>query len=393
MKKCPTCGAEYSAGEKFCKHDGSLLVEATQKAKCVHCGAELDEGVLFCSMCGTKVGSLVENEEAEDDKKFCKVDETPTVEKEESGKKCPKCGRTYPDDAGFCISCGVKLVSLSEKNVCAKCGAELPDGAAFCMKCGTKVGSVSMLSCEMIAVEGGTFTMGDDSDDDDDCPEHEVTVSSFEIGKYQVTQELYESVMGKNPSEFKGSNRPVDSVLWYDAVEFCNKLSKKDGLEPCYSINKKRKDPNNRDTSDKLKWTVNCDFSANGYRLPTEAEWEFAARGGNESEGYEYAGSDDLDEVAWYGNNETQNVGQKKPNELGIYDMSGNVCEWCWDWYGDYDFEDDTDPIGASSGFIRMIRGGVRNASYCRVAIRDGDSPGCTYNFLGFRVVRSSSGK
>lgn len=274
----------------------------------------------------------------------------------------------------------------------------MPESAAFCMKCGAKVGSVSMLSCEMIAVEGGTFTIGDnnhveDDDDDFNCPEHEVTVSSFEIGKYQVTQELYESVMGKNPSRFKGSNRPVETVSWYDAVEFCNKLSKKDGLEPCYSINKKRKDPNNISGRDELNWTVRCDFSANGYRLPTEAEWEFAARGGNKSEGYEYAGSDDLDEVAWYWNDETQNVGQKKPNELGIYDMSGNVCEWCWDWYGDYDFEDDTDPIGASSGAGRVIRGGgcYDGASYCRVAVRGNYSPGNSYYNLGFRVVRSSS--
>ena len=229
------------------------------------------------------------------------------------------------------------------------------------------------ISTEMIAVDGGTFERHG----------YDITVSSFEIGKYPVTQKLYQSIMGRNPSYFEGENRPVEQVSWYDAVEFCNKLSKKDGLTPCYS---------GSGTNTK------CDFSADGYRLPTEAEWEFAARGGNNSNSHEYSGSDDLDEVGWYNCNsegQTHDVGQKEPNELGIYDMSGNVWEWCNDWYDDYPDSDETDPFGASSGNRRVCRGGSWDDSddYCAVSFRNYDDPDSCYSNVGFRVVRSSSKK
>ncbi|MBP5602350.1 MAG: SUMF1/EgtB/PvdO family nonheme iron enzyme [Treponema sp.] len=229
-------------------------------------------------------------------------------------------------------------------------------------------------SVDMVDVDGGTF----------EREGWDITVSSFEIGKYPVTQKLYQSIMGENPSECKGENRPVEQVSWYDAVKFCNKLSKKDGLTSCYSGSGE---------------SIRCNFRANGYRLPTEAEWEFAARGGNNSKGYKYSGSDDLDEVGWYNYNsekQTNDVGQKEPNELGIYDMSGNVWEWCNDWYGNYPSRNETDPFGALSGYSRVVRGGswYDNGDSCAVSIwYYNNNPGSSNSVLGFRVVRSSSKK
>ncbi|MDR2923307.1 MAG: formylglycine-generating enzyme family protein, partial [Treponema sp.] len=191
-----------------------------------------------------------------------------------------------------------------------------------------------------VRVEGGTFQMGSNSGNDDEKPVHTVTVKSFSIGKYEVTQKEWYEVMGSNPSYFKGDNRPVECVSWYDAVEYCNKRSEKEGLTPAYTIDKSGKDPNNTNGDDDIKWLVRRNRNANGYRLPTEAEWEYAARGGNGSPGnYTYSGSNTAGEVAWYSSNSggsTHDVGTRAANNLGIHDMSGNVYEWCWDWYGSY---------------------------------------------------------
>ncbi len=261
------------------------------------------------------------------------------------------------------------------------------------------------LKPEMIKVEGGTFQMGSNDDFDWGAkPVHKVTVGSFMIGKYEVTQELWESVMGSNPSYFKGSKKPVEQVSWYDVVEFCNKLSEKAGLKKVYAINKNKKDPNNSNEYDELKWLVSCDFNSNGYRLPTEAEWEYAARGGNKSKGYEYSGSNDIEAVAWYESNSgstTHEAGRKSPNELGIYDMSGNVWEWCWDLFSGsyYTSSSQTNPRGPTAGSNRVLRGGSwYNLEGCRVARREHGDPGRRYNDgdpddwsdrCGFRVVRT----
>ena len=216
----------------------------------------------------------------------------------------------------------------------------------------------------MVRVKGGTFTMGATSEqgsdaESDEKPTHQVTLSSFSIGKYEVTQEEWQAVMGDNPSSFKGTKRPVESVSWNDCQVFIRKLNAMTGKR---------------------------------FRLPTEAEWEYAARGGNRSIRYKYAGSDKLDRVAWYYSNSgsaTHDVGQKTPNELGLYDMSGNVFEWCQDWYGSYNKNSQTNPSGPSLGSDRMDRGGscCSLARYCRVSFRSFDSPGDSDLIVGLRLA------
>jgi|GEM_PF-3390432 len=171
------------------------------------------------------------------------------------------------------------------------------------------------LSLPMILVQGGTFQMGSISGDSDEKPVHSVTVGSFYMGTYEITQGIYEQVMGRNPSKFKGARLPVEQVSWYDAVAFANALSRRDGLQEVYTINGE---------------SVSCDWGKRGYRLPTEAEWEYAARGGSKSQGYMYSGSNMVGDVAWYWDNsgsKTHDTGSKNANELGLYDMSGNVRE------------------------------------------------------------------
>jgi len=242
-----------------------------------------------------------------------------------------------------------------------------------------------------------------------------ITISDFYIGKYEVTQKEWIEVMGSNPSKFKGDNLPVEMVNWYDAIEYCNKRSIRDGLVPYYNIDKNKKDPNNKPNPkfgdlDDIKWTVTINAEANGYRLPTEAEWEYTAGGGQLSRSYTYSGSNNIDEVAWYWRNsgdkdltgfwqwpaiqqnhdQPKPVGSKKPNELGLYDMSGNVREWCWDWYGDLE-TNVTDPKGSQSGFGRVWRGGGwMGVAFCaESAFRGSLAANGTGPDQGFRVCRS----
>ena len=246
----------------------------------------------------------------------------------------------------------------------------------------------------LVCVEGGEFIMGENGIDKDEKPPHLVSVSSFFMAEVPVKQELYNGITGKNPSKFEGVNHPVESVTWYDAVAFCNQLNKLLKLPVPYS-----------GEGEKTK----CNFRCAAFRLPTEAEWEYAARGGNvETHGraslpgnpqqFEYAGSGNLNKVAWYDKNngyETKPVGLKYPNRLGLYDMSGNVYEWCWDRYDDSYYDQcyknglTLNPVGPENGPARVLRGGswYYFAFNSRVARRGADAPDDKWSNYGFRFL------
>lgn len=239
-------------------------------------------------------------------------------------------------------------------------------GANICFKVEANSGkfTVNGVSFEMVLVEGGTFRMGATSEQEDEAesdekPVHSVTLSSYYIGKNEVTQALWQAVMGSNPSCFEGSDLPVEDVSWNDCQEFIQKLNR---------------------------------LTGRNFRLPTEAEWEFACRGGNNSRGYKYSGSNNLGSVAWYVGNsgdKTHPVGTKAPNELGIYDMSGNVWEWCGDWYANYTSNSQTNPKGPQSGSYRVSRGGswLNIVRFCRSSYRRDNDPTIRFNRLGLRLA------
>ncbi len=255
---------------------------------------------------------------------------------------------------------------------------------------------------EMVYIKGGTYMMGSPESEKNrssDEKQHRVTVSPFRMGKYEVTQKQYEEIMGENPSSFKGDNLPVELVSWYNAVEFCNKLNEKHGLKPYYKIDKRRKDPNNKSEYDDRKWVVTI-AGGNGFRLPTEAEWEYACRAGTIT-AFHYGDKMDSSMANFDGNypynadkgvyrGKTIAVGSFKPNAYGLYDMHGNVWEWCWDWYGGYSSVSN-DPKGADSGEYSVLRGGswVNVGGDLRSAVRNWG--GAVYRGVsyGFRVVRS----
>jgi len=250
-----------------------------------------------------------------------------------------------------------------------------------------------------VLLQGGSFTMGSIDNESDEQPVHQVTLSPYAISRYEVSQIEWYNVMNNNPSQFVGNTiMPVEQVSWYQAIVYCNKRSLKRGLELCYKKGG-QSDPNDwgaiPETDYDSEWdAITCDWTANGYRLPTEAEWEFAARGANLSTGKIYSGSNILNEVGWYNlnsSNATQAKGSKTPNELMLYDMSGNVWEWCWDMYGLYSSDSQIDPHGNTANLDRVIRGGGWNSEQynCRNAKRNFVSPGYSGSTVGFRLVRT----
>lgn len=257
------------------------------------------------------------------------------------------------------------------------------------------------LTNDLILINGGTYLMGSPETEmqrETDEVQHEVTVSDFYIGRYEVTQKEYEEVMGENPSNFEGENLPVENVTWYEAIEYCNKLSEKEGLTPVYTID-----------GENVSW----DRSANGYRLPTEAEWEYAARAGTTST-FNTENSISDEEANYYGhypygieenyftqeNLETEpgqyrqttvEVDSFSPNKWGLYNIHGNVAEWCFDYYGAYDLENTDNPSGPTTGTLRVNRGGGWNdyAKHLRCAYRASTTPDQKMSNIGFRVVRN----
>ncbi|MBR9976778.1 MAG: formylglycine-generating enzyme family protein [Bacteroidetes bacterium] len=284
----------------------------------------------------------------------------------------------YSADVGFVVICAILML--------ATCSDNEDDSPV------TPNGNGHDYDTTMMAlIPAGGFRMGDITSKGyfDEKPVHDVSITRpFLMARTEVTQEQYEAVIGGNPSQFKDADLPVERVTWYEAVEFCNELSRQEGLDPCYSGSGS---------------SIVCDFTANGYRLPTEAEWEYACRAGTETDFYtgnmtSPTGVDPaLDRAGWYYENSgssTHPVGEKEHNAFGLYDMHGNVMEWCWDWYGNdyYASSPAEDPRGPTTGNYRVVRGGswYDDARSCRSAYRIHRNPGHrVYGLLGFRVVRT----
>lgn len=285
---------------------------------------------------------------------------------------CPVCGETNEVNSLYCPRCGWAFIPFTSKKLDEKrlnthrrvwsgltSGNKAPE-----VPTSNLPAPIKELIDNMVKVEGGTFMMGGTHEQgeeafSDEKPPHKVTLSTFYIGRYPITQEQWKAVMGNNPSYFQGERHPVEQVDWMDCQEFVEKLSKMTGIR---------------------------------FRLPTEAEWEYAARGGRKSKGYKYSGGDLLPQIAWYNENSggtSHEVGQKAPNELGLYDMSGNIWEWVHDWKGDYSEEALTNPTGPETGDERVCRGGGWNREHdrCRVSYRGDDQPDLRYRSLGLRVV------
>jgi formylglycine-generating enzyme required for sulfatase activity len=260
-------------------------------------------------------------------------------------------------------------------------GSDGSGGAASVTSDGSAGTGTRVAPAGFVLVPAGTFSMGSNSGEEWwEKPVHQVTISkAFYMSDHEVTQKEWVEIMASNPSNWKGDNLPVEQVSWYEVIEYCNKRSEKEGLTPVYSRSGEY---------------IRCDFKANGYRLPTEAEWEWAAKGGGKDFMiYEYSGSNSVDGVAWYSGNsgrKTHPVKTKEANSLGLYDMSGNVMEWCWDWYGIYSAGSQTDPAGVADGSSRVLRGGSwgDSARYVRSTNRYGDASSFGYGPIGFRLVR-----
>ncbi|SFA71068.1 Formylglycine-generating enzyme, required for sulfatase activity, contains SUMF1/FGE domain [Flavobacterium swingsii] len=258
----------------------------------------------------------------------------------------------------------------------------------------TSYGQSKNLVIQMVKVEGGKFLMGSPDEnkiaENDEQKQHEVTVGNFEINKLEVSVWEWKQYCKKTKKKMPAKqvwgindNYPITNITWNEAIAYCNWLSKQDGYKPAYTV----VGPN-----------IICDFTANGYRLPTEAEWEYAAKGGKKSKNNIFSGSNISNDIAWQQNNSDKKphaVGTKLANELGIYDMSGNVWEWCYDWYNKdyYKSEDGNNPTGPIRGEKKSVRGGSWDSkeSYLRTSNRISTTPNRTYEFYGFRLARTAN--
>lgn len=349
--------------------------------------------VCLCAVCGMAAAQKVSNVSAEQVGKNIVVsydlDQAATISvcySTDGGKTYSQPVKQVTGDVGKNVSAGHKQIVWNvlnevEKLVCSNLVFKVMAGGGNVIFTSNGVTcTVNGVSFEMVKVEGGTFTMGATSeqgiDAESDETTHLVTLSDYYIGKYEVTQELWEAVMGTTVRQQRdkantswsmrgeGNQYPMYYISWDECQTFIIKLNN----------------------------LLSSQLGGKYFALPTEAQWEFAARGGKKSLGYKYAGSNTIDNVAWYTDNSdsrTHEVGTKSPNELGLYDMSGNVYEWCLDWYDSYSSSSQTNPTGASSGSGRVNRGGSRGSSAknCRVSYRDSDAPSICGSGLGFRVV------
>ena len=315
--------------------------------KCVKCNSEITSDAQFCPYCGTKQNDVIV--ETEQIKKDVLSSEAKIANEKKSS---PSKGNSGSPKKWVWIICALLglgcLVGWYVINA--------QKGKSF------KVNGVSF---NMVRVEGGTFNMGATTEQGDDASNREkpvqtVILNTYYIGEVEVTQELWQAVMGNNPSAFNGSQRPVENVSWNDCQDFIVKLNS---------------------------------LTGSNFRMPTEAEWEFAARGGNNRDYNKYSGSNTIvDDVAWHSgnsNNETHDVAQKSPNGLGLYDMSGNVLEWCQDWYDNYSSDSKMNPTGPSSGSGRVVRGGCWcfDSWSSRVSWRYFVLPNSRGNNCGFRLA------
>lgn len=365
VKYCDICGkplnlCDYGGKHPYCQTCGKL------KERCEYNGEHP-----VCEICG----KLKEKCEYNGEHPVCKICGKLEEECVYKGVHpvCETCGKVkeqcaYNGKHLICKTCG-KIKEQCAYNgkhpVCKICG-KLKENCEYKGDHQTEqTFSVGNVSFTVMLVEGGTFTMGTTSEqqnpESDENLAHSVTLSSYYIGKFEVTQALWEAVMGRNTSNRKSDDLPVKNVSWVDCQAFLRKLNAMTGQN---------------------------------FRLPTEAEWEYAARGGNRSQGYQYSGSNNLNDVAWYkdnSDNETHSGGTKSPNELGIYDMSGNVWEWCQDWLRDYSSSAQTNPTGPRSGSCHVIRGGcwISNDRSCRVSDRNGRTPDTKISIIGFRLALS----
>ena len=282
---------------------------------------------------------------------------------------------------------GISIKKLAVFTIIILCCTALPcfdlvsgaDADTIATKSGSG-GTTEIQGVKLVSIPAGSFQMGQHNIAG---PVHSVTLSAFEMSVYEITQRQYMSVTGLSPSNFTGDgNLPVEKVSWFDAIKFCNALSTKADFEKFYNES-----------------SGACDFTKNGFRLPTEAEWEYACRAGSKT-GYNLGGAEsDLARAGWYssnGNKKTHPAGEKMPNAWGLYDMHGNVWEWCNDWKGNYASGNQTNPTGIQTGSSRVIRGGSWDsaghfAQDCRSANRNSRNPDVRSGTLGFRVVRRVS--